>query len=88
MMSLRRCLIRYLDAGAGALTLLLCTALIGRAAAITVSSELSATTLRATDTLVLRVAVHWEGGEDLYRFATPQPTVPKPTRPSGSSQNA
>ena len=82
-MSLRRCLIRYL--GAGALALLLCTALLGRACAITVSSELSATTLPATDTLVLRVAVHWEGGEDLYRFATPRPPENPHLRLTGQS---
>ena len=41
--------------------------------AISVSSDLSATSLRVTDTLVLRISARWEGEEALYRFATPRP---------------
>lgn len=46
-------------------------------AAVQVSSELSATSLRATDTLTLRLTARWDGGEEQYRFATPRP-VPNP----------
>jgi len=48
-------------------------ALVRPVGAITVSSELSATALRATDTLVLRVVARWDGGEELVHFATPRP---------------
>jgi len=42
-------------------------------AAITVSSQMSATSLRATDTLMLTVHARWSGSEGKYGFATPRP---------------
>jgi hypothetical protein len=44
-------------------------------ASVQVSCELSATSLRATDTLALRLTARWDGGEGLYRFATPHPVL-------------
>jgi len=55
------------------------------AAGVTVSSELSATALRATDTLTLRVAARWEGSEELYRFATPRPIANPHLKLAGQS---
>jgi hypothetical protein len=54
-------------------------------AGVTVSSELSAQSLRATDTLVLRVTARWAGGEELFRFATPQPAANPHLRLAGQS---
>ena len=55
------------------------------AAGVTVSSELSAQSLRATDTLVLRLTARWDGGEALYRFATPKPASNPHLRLAGQS---
>lgn len=54
-------------------------------AGVTVSSELSAQALRATDTLVLKVIARWDGGEELYRFATPRPVTNPHLRLAGQS---
>lgn len=65
--------------------LLLTIGLVRASDAITVSTEMSATSLRATDTLTVRVFARWPGGEELYRFATPRPSANTALRLTGQS---
>jgi hypothetical protein len=65
--------------------ILLSLGLVRSSLGITISTDMSATSLRATDTLALRVIARWPGGEELFRFATPRPASNPALRLTGQS---
>ncbi len=82
-MAMTVCKLRRVELAGVLLACILLIGLCAPARAISISSDLSASALRVTDTLTLRIVAEWAGSEGLYHFRTPRPVANPHLRLSG-----